>query len=106
MRLLLIALTSVLCCGIAPAQDPQKDPFTRQDDPANLRLPSGKLQRDEIVKSDHKKNLKDADELMKLSEEVKIELEKSDGLVLSLGTLRKVEEIEKVAKRLRGRLKP
>ena len=69
------------------------------------RLPDGRSQNEEILKADHEHNLKDAGELLKLSEELKIELEKNDRHVLSLGMLKKTEEIEKLAKRIRGRLK-
>ena len=43
--------------------------------------------------------------LMKLSEELRMELEKNDKNVLSLAAIKKTEEIEKLAKRIRGRMK-
>jgi len=58
-----------------------------------------------ILKEDHRKSLEDAGELMKLSEGLKIELEKSDRHQLSLAAIKKTEEIEKLAKRIRGRLR-
>lgn len=75
------------------------------EEPGNIRLSSGKLQRDEILKAEHQKNLKDASELMKLSEELKIELEKGDGLVLSMPALKKLDRIEKLTKHIRGRIR-
>ena len=75
------------------------------DESKEARLPSGKLQRDEILKADHARNLEDASELLKMAEELKIELEKNDQNVLSLGALKKTENIEKLAKRIRGRIK-
>lgn len=75
------------------------------EEPGNIRLPNGKLQRDEILKAEHRKNLDDASELMKLSEELKIELERGDGLVLSVSALKKIDQIEKLTKRIRGRIK-
>lgn len=86
----------------AAAQAPEPRPA---DEPASIRLPSGKLQRDEILKAEHQKNLKDASELMKLSEELKIELEKGDGLVLSMPALKKLDRIEKLTKHIRGRIR-
>jgi len=70
-----------------------------------VRLPSGKLQSDEILKADHEKSIKDAGELLKLAEDLKIELEKNDAHVLSVGAVKKTEEIEKLAKRIRQRMK-
>ena len=58
-----------------------------------------------LLKEDHEKSIKDAGELMRLSEELKVELEKSDRHVLSVGAIKKTEEIEKIAKRIRGRMK-
>jgi hypothetical protein len=70
-----------------------------------IRLPSGKLQKEEILRADHEKSLDDAAELLKLAEELNIELEKNDRHVLSVDTLKKLENIEKLAKRIRSRLK-
>jgi hypothetical protein len=73
--------------------------------PDEPRLPDGRSQREEILKSEHAKSLDDADELIKLSEELKIDLEKNDRHIVSVKTLRKLDDIEKLAKRIRGRLK-
>lgn len=81
----------------------QPPPAPRDEGPP--RLPNGRSQMEEILKSEHEKSLRDADEMMKLAESIKIELEKNDRHVLSVGTLKKLEEIEKVAKRIRGRMK-
>lgn len=70
-----------------------------------VRLPNGKLQRDELLKADHEKGVEDARELARLAGELKDEMEKGDARVLSIGILKKTEEIEKLAKRIRGRLK-
>ena len=57
------------------------------------------------MKADHKKNLEDAAELVKMSEELKADLEKNDRYIVSLKTLKRTEDIEKLAKNIRGRLK-
>jgi hypothetical protein len=69
------------------------------------RLPNGKLQRDEILKAEYEKSLQDAADLIKLSEDLKADLEKNTAFVVSVPTIKKTEEIEKLAKRIRGRLK-
>jgi hypothetical protein len=92
---------SVLLAALAtPAQQPAP---RREDDVP--RLPDGRSQLEEILKSEHQASLKDAAALVKLSEELKIELEKSGRHVLSVGMIKKTEEIEKLAKRIRSRLK-
>lgn len=72
---------------------------------APVRLPNGKLQSEEILKEDYKKNLKDAQDLIDLAESLKMGLEKSEQHVLSLNDLKKTEEIEKLAKRIRSRMR-
>jgi hypothetical protein len=74
-------------------------------EPLDAKLPSGKSQREEILKADHQRSLKDAAELVKLSEELQIELEKNDRHVLSIASLKKLDDIEKITKRIKSRLK-
>jgi hypothetical protein len=80
----------------APASSPGRDD--------NLRLPNGKLQRDEILKQEHEQNVKDAAQLVEFAQQLQLDIEKSDRFVLSISTLKKTEEIEKLAKKIRSRL--
>jgi len=73
--------------------------------PSETRLPNGKLQRDEILKAEHERSVKDAAQLIELAESLKAELEKDDTHVLSISSLKKTEEIEKIARRIRSRIK-
>jgi hypothetical protein len=73
--------------------------------PEEPRLPDGKSQREAILKEEHENSLRDAADMLRLSEELKAELEKNDRHVVSLSSVRKCEEIEKLAKRIRNRLK-
>lgn len=75
-----------------------------QDEP-EIRLPNGKLQRDEILKAEHAENLKDAAQLVELAEQLKADLEKNDRFVLSISTLKKTDEIEKLVKKIRSRMR-
>ena len=68
-------------------------------------LPSGKSQKDEILKAEHQQNLKDAAELAELAGQLKIDLEKNDRYILSLATLKKTDDIEKLVKRISARLR-
>ena len=69
------------------------------------RLPNGKNQRDEILKSEHAKSLEEAGEMIRLAGELKADLDKAGSFVVPVQTIRKTEEIERLAKRIRGRLK-
>jgi hypothetical protein len=71
----------------------------------DIRLPNGKLQREEILKADYQKTLEDSRALSKLADELKADLEKSDYNVLSVGMLKKTDDIDRLAKRIRDRLK-
>lgn len=84
----------------ASAQIPRREKEEKEH-----KLPDGRSQNEEILKADYKKSLEDAAELFRLAEEVKIELEKNDRHILSMSLVKKTEDIEKVAKRLRGRMK-
>jgi hypothetical protein len=95
------AIVALCLAAIASGQLP-KEPTP---DPSDIRLPNGKSQKEEILKADHEKSLEDAAKLMQLSEDLKIELEKNDRHVLSVSTLKKLEDIEKLSKRIRSRLK-
>ncbi len=72
---------------------------------ANARLPNGKSQSEEILKQEFAKNLSDSRELTELARTLQEDLEKEDRFVLSLATLKKLDDIEKIAKRIRSRLK-
>ncbi len=69
------------------------------------RLPDGRSQAEAILQADHEKSLKDVAELVKLSRQLQEELEKNDHHVLSVSAVRTAEKIEKLAKRIKNRLK-
>ena len=71
----------------------------------DFKLPNGKSQRDEILKAEHEENLKDAARLVELSQDLKADLEKNDTFVLSMGTLKKTDDIEKLVKKIRARMR-
>ena len=71
----------------------------------DARLPNGKLQRDEILKAEHEQNLKDAALLIELTEQLKEDIEKNDRYVVSMATLKKTDDIEKLVKKIRTRLR-
>ena len=89
---------------LAQAPPPYPHPLP-DDDQEDVRLPNGKLQRDEIVKAEYQRSVEDARQLAKLADELKADLEKTDRNVLSITTLKKTEEIEKLAKRIHDRMK-
>jgi hypothetical protein len=110
-----VALLGFLACGwgVAPwlrAQDPlggaaPQDPAPYIPDPRSAKLPNGKSQLDAILKAEHAQNLKDAAQLVDLCEQLKLDLEKNEHFVLPLATIKKTDEIEKLVKKIRARLR-
>jgi hypothetical protein len=105
----LLSWTTAACgtvLALALCASPQHLPPRPEASDTDLitRLPNGKSQQDEILKADHANDLKDAARLVELAEQLKQELEKNDRHVLSISSLKKTEEIEKIAKRIHSRL--
>jgi hypothetical protein len=73
--------------------------------PGDVQLPNGKSQRAEILKAEREQNIKDAAQIAEIAKDLQQELEKNESYVLSMSSLKKTDEIEKLAKRIRGRLR-
>ena len=103
-KLLLLPLAAI---GLLFSQmEPRgRDRNTFPESHRDTKLPNGKSQQEEILKAEYQKTLQDAAELVKLSEELQDELIKEDRHVLSLASLKKAEDIEKLARKIRTRLK-
>lgn len=92
----------------AQTQEPQQEPHERQTFPPNSsdrKLPNGKSQSDAIAKEDHQKALKDAEDLVAMAEQLRDELKRAGDYVVPVSSVKKTEEIEKLARKIRGRLK-
>jgi len=96
MRYLGLFLLTV-CMLLAQSSLPKDEP--------DVKLPNGKLQKDEIIRMDYEHNLRDAGELARLSEEIKDDLEKGDRYLVSTKTLKKLDDVEKLSKDIRQRLR-
>jgi len=103
----------LLCAGasaLLAAQDQSEQPPARHELPIpkpdeDDRLPNGKSRKNEIAKQEHEQALKDTEELIAVAEQLKDELRKAGDYVVPLSSVKKTEEIEKLARRIRGRLK-
>lgn len=92
-----------LCAAALCAQPPD---IRRPSDPEpDLRLPNGKSQKEEILKTDYDENLRDLEKIRKLTEGVESDLRKNDRHVLSLKALKDLDEIEKITRRVRNRMR-
>jgi hypothetical protein len=108
-RLFALAFLTSGCAFFARSQQdpspqfPDTEPpeMPRRDD----RLPNGKSRSDAIAQSEHKKALQEADQLVDMARNLKSELDKAGSYVVPVNAVRTTEEIEKLARKIRGRLK-
>jgi hypothetical protein len=101
MRLLL----TLLCLVILSAQQQIPPPDLPAKEETDRKLPNGKSQTEAILKDEYNRALKDAAQLVELSQSLQKELESNDSHVLAISSLKKAEEIEKIAKRIHRRLR-
>lgn len=102
-----IALLSLLASPILAQSPDQQDnrlpvPLNPDED---RKLPNGKSQKDAIAKQQHDEALKDAENLVLMAGQLRDELKKAGDFVVPVSSVKKTEEIEKLARRIRGRLK-
>lgn len=86
-----------------PEPGRQRLPFP--DDDSDKKLPNGKSQKDAIAEQQHADALKAAGEMIDLAQQVKTELQRAGNFVVPVSTIKKTEEIEKLARRIRGKLR-
>jgi hypothetical protein len=106
------ALAALLTTGILPAaeQDPAQEPPIlppvpkSPDEEDDRRLPDGKSQKNAIAKQEHEAALKDADQLIAMAQQLKEQLVKAGDYVVPVASVKKTEDIEKLARKIRGRL--
>lgn len=87
-----------------PADQRHPDPFPKHPD-EDQKLPNGKSQKDAIAKENYEQSLKDANNMIQAATNLRDELQKAGNYVVSLTAVKKTEEIEKLARRIRSRLK-
>ncbi len=99
---ILLASNLLLAQGRAPS------PIRRQSSP-EIEKPSDALpplnSPSKLLKYQHEEVKKDMEKLSKLVAEVQTELDKAGENVLSLNTLRKLEDVEKLAHKIRDRIR-
>ncbi len=98
---LLVLAVMWMCLGQVPASPPVPSRGPDLSQP----IPLTRQQRTALIKADHKRNVEDATELLRLAEQVKTELDKEDAQVISAKTIKQTEDIEKLARSINGRLK-
>lgn len=100
-------ITFLATSAVAAAQDGSMIPDVPKpgEQPKEPRLPDGRSQTNAIAKQEHEASLKDARQLVDLAQQIRDEVEKAGSYVVPVSTIRKTEEIERLAKKIRSRLK-
>jgi hypothetical protein len=93
----------LLLAAVSPAAFHQDQPYGQLQE--NPKLPNGKSQTDEVLKAERMENIRDAGKLVDMAASLKADLEKSDRFVLSMDTIKKTDDIAKLAKKIRERLR-
>jgi len=75
----------------------------QQEDPED-RLPNGKSRKEVIAQSEHKMALKDAEALVSMSNQLRDDIQKAGTFVVPVGAIKRTDEIEKLARRVRGHM--
>jgi len=73
--------------------------------PDDAKLPNGKSRADAIAADEHKKAIEEANELVAAAQKLRDEIKDAGKFVVPVTAVRRTEEIEKLAKRIRGRLR-
>jgi hypothetical protein len=87
-----------------PEQDQRRRPFPPNPN-EDTRLPNGKSQKDAIAKDNHEQALKESEDLVTAAQQLRDEIKRAGSYVVPVSSVKKTEEIEKLARRIRGRLK-
>jgi hypothetical protein len=107
-RTALVGLAVPVLLGASPQfpdERQQREPPIRPKPDEDVKLPDGKSQKNAIAKQNHEASIRDADELIAAAKSLREELEKAGSYVVPVSSVKKTEEIEKLARRIRGRLK-
>lgn len=91
----------LLLAAAALAQSP---PWLPPGEEAPKRLPDGRLQSEVILKAAHEENIKDLDRMTELIETIEKDTKATGSGKVSAGILQGLSEVEKLSKRMRGRM--
>lgn len=102
----LLCLLAFLLCALPIAQT-QTGPRPQPKPQDSVRPPVPEVSQDlnRVLKEDHAKNLEDLRRMQRLLWEVRTEVAKGSPYVLPLQSIKKLEEIEKLSKTIRSRMR-
>ena len=113
-RTVLFSIVTSFMLGAEPQDAQQQGPPSHSGFPSgpstgegnrDHRLPNGKSQENAIAKHNHDLAVAEANELVELAGQLRNELQQAGSYVIPLASVKKTQEIEKLARRIRSRLK-
>jgi len=81
------------------SKKPQPTTESTEDSPNSPATPA------KLLKWEYDATLKDIDKLVKLTTEIREDMEKAGENVLPVATLKKLDEVERLTRKIRGRIK-
>ena len=111
-RTVLLSIVTSLVLRAKP-QDAQQSEPPRPGFPSGAppgeendhKLPNGKSRENAIAKHNHDLAVAEANKLVELAGQLRNELQQAGSYVIPLSSVKKTQEIEKLARRIRGQLK-
>lgn len=88
-----------------PAHPETPTPPAPGNENGDRKLPDGKSQDNAIAKRNHDLAIAEANDLVELAGQLRNELQQAGSYVVPLSSVKKTEQIEKLARRIRSRLK-
>lgn len=70
----------------------------------NDRLPNGKSRSNAIAEDEHKHAMEEADQLVRMAQDLQKQLHEAGKYVVPMQAVKDTHEIEKLARKIRGRL--
>ena len=103
----LLCLLACLLCALpsVPAQPPGLIQTPKSPPTARPPVPELNPDMNQVLKEDYAKNLEDLRKMQRLLWEVRTEVAKGTPFVLPLQSVKKLEEIEKLSKGIRSRMR-
>jgi len=102
----LLCLIAVLFCALPGAQTQTGPrPQSKSQDSVRPPVPEVIQNPDRVLREEYAKNLEDLHKMQRLLWEVRTEVAKGTPYVLPLQSIKKLEEIEKLSKTIRSRMR-
>ena len=95
----------MFCLCLATFAGAQQQPPVPAEEESEKPFPPTPKQLEDILKADYQKNLKDLEQMATLVAEVQSDVRKHAHHVVSLQSVKDLEQIEKLSKTIRGRMK-